>query len=221
MEKRKDGTFYTMYRFHVPDPVRFKKHIRVSIEHVWGEICEKVDGGEGKNGYASVAYWYQEQPLRTRAPLPSGEANLPLLYSELIAEHAPVDPLNVPAMEVGLRRRGVDVSTVFVIGQEWLRSGGAIRIATKGAPVEIPLPVSRAGTYRVEVQPVNAWLDDSSAIGVKGGGKLALRKEELRRESDAAFRDLGTVKSVDGTITLVLSGRNVAGFQGVRLTRLD
>jgi hypothetical protein len=221
MEKRKDGTFYTMYRFHVPDPVRFKKHIRVSIEHVWGEATEKLGGGEGRNGYASVAYWYQDQPLRARATLPSGEANLPVLYPELITEHASVDPLNVPAMEVSLRRRGLGVSTIFVIGQEWLRSGGAIRIATKGVPVELPLPVARAGTYRVEVQPVNAWLDVSTAAGVKGGEQVALRKEDLRRESDAAFRDLGTVKSAGGTISLVLSGREVVGFQGVRLTKLD
>jgi hypothetical protein len=221
LEKRKDGAFYTMYRFHVPDPVRFKKHIRVSIEHVWGEICEKVGGGEGTNGYASVAYWYQSEPLRARTPLPTGAANHPVLYPELQNEHAPRDPLSVPGLEVELRRRGLDVRTVFVIGQEWLRSGGALRIATQGAPVELPVPVAQPGVYRVELQPVNAWLGEKTTVEVKGGGRCELRPEKLRRESDAAFRDLGTVKTADGQIVLVLSGGDAVGLQGLRLTKLD
>jgi hypothetical protein len=221
LEKRKDGGFYTMYRFHVPDPVRFTKHIRVSVEHVWGEATPKMDGGEGTNGYASVAYWYQQEPLRARAALPIGAANHPVLYMDLMNEHAPQDPLNVPAMEVELRRRGVDVKTVFVIGQEWLRGGGGLRIATKGSVVELPLRVGVAGVYRVEIQPINAWIETSTTIGVKNGRTSEIKKETLRRESDAAYRDLGTVKSADGTIVLMLAAKEVVGFQGLRVTKID
>lgn len=44
----------SMYRFHVEDPIRFNKSIRVTIEH----------GHANKlfNDYSSTAYWYQIEP---------------------------------------------------------------------------------------------------------------------------------------------------------------
>jgi hypothetical protein len=44
----------SMYRFHIEDPVRFRKSIRVSIEH----------GHSNKlsNDFSSTAYWYQHEP---------------------------------------------------------------------------------------------------------------------------------------------------------------
>jgi hypothetical protein len=44
----------SMYRFHIEDPIRFNKSIRVSIEH----------GHSNKlsNDYSSTAYWYQQEP---------------------------------------------------------------------------------------------------------------------------------------------------------------
>lgn len=44
----------SMYRYHIEDPIRFEKSIRVSIEH----------GHANKlyNDYSSTAYWYQLEP---------------------------------------------------------------------------------------------------------------------------------------------------------------
>ncbi|HMS55063.1 MAG TPA: DUF2961 domain-containing protein, partial [Fimbriimonadaceae bacterium] len=49
----------SMYRYHIEDPIRFEKSIRVSIEH----------GHANKlfNDYSSTAYWYQLEP---HAPFP-------------------------------------------------------------------------------------------------------------------------------------------------------
>jgi hypothetical protein len=44
------------YRFHLLDPVRFQRSIRVSIEH--GHANRRRDD------YSSTAYWYQEEPHR-------------------------------------------------------------------------------------------------------------------------------------------------------------
>jgi hypothetical protein len=50
----------TMYRFHIEDPVRFRKSIRVSIEH--GEAnALSMD-------MSSTAYWYQHEP---HSPFPA------------------------------------------------------------------------------------------------------------------------------------------------------
>jgi hypothetical protein len=54
----------SMYRFHVEDPVRFERSIRVTIE--------TGHANELANDYSSVAYWYQQdrrEPLRALPPL--------------------------------------------------------------------------------------------------------------------------------------------------------
>lgn len=59
----------SMYRYHIEDPVRFEKSIRVSIEH--------GHANKLSNDYSSTAYWYQLEPHRLLAPLLSVEARLP------------------------------------------------------------------------------------------------------------------------------------------------
>ena len=49
----------SMYRFHVEDPVRFRSHIRVTIETGHANLLA--------NDYSSTAYWYQRG---RREPLP-------------------------------------------------------------------------------------------------------------------------------------------------------
>ena len=58
-----------MYRFHIEDPIRFERSIRVTIETGHDNALA--------NDYSSTAYWYQigrTQPLR---PLPAAEDRLP------------------------------------------------------------------------------------------------------------------------------------------------
>jgi hypothetical protein len=58
-----------VYRYHLLDPVPFRRRIRVSIEH--GHANSRSDD------YSSVAYWYQAEPHRAFDPLPAVEARLP------------------------------------------------------------------------------------------------------------------------------------------------
>jgi len=57
------GQFSTAYRWHIPDPVPFKKSLRFLIEHGNGNPPFKSG-----NYYHSVAYWYQTEP---HAPFPA------------------------------------------------------------------------------------------------------------------------------------------------------
>jgi hypothetical protein len=58
----------SMYRFHIEDPIRFRKSIRVSIEH--GEAnALTLD-------MSSTAYWYQHEPHKPFPPLPPMEERL-------------------------------------------------------------------------------------------------------------------------------------------------
>ena len=49
-----------MYRFHVQDPIRFERSIRVTIETGHDNALA--------NDYVSTAYWYQ---IERRTPLPA------------------------------------------------------------------------------------------------------------------------------------------------------
>jgi hypothetical protein len=64
------GGYQTSYVFHVENPVRFQREIRVTIE-----------GGHGNhlaNEISSVAYWYADRPGKVR-PLPPVARRMPVL----------------------------------------------------------------------------------------------------------------------------------------------
>lgn len=56
------GGKWSVYRFHIEDPVHFKKSIRVGIEH--------GHANDQSNDYSSVAYWYQTEPHHKFTILP-------------------------------------------------------------------------------------------------------------------------------------------------------
>ena len=57
--------FISWYRWHLLDPARFSKSIRVSIEHGHANRLN--------NDYSSTAYWYQTEPHKPFGILPVGE----------------------------------------------------------------------------------------------------------------------------------------------------
>lgn len=59
----------SMYRFHIEDPIRFRRSIRVTIEH--GHANRRSDD------YSSTAYWYQSEPHAPFPQLPSVAERLP------------------------------------------------------------------------------------------------------------------------------------------------
>jgi len=61
---------WTMYRFHIEDPVMFSRSIRVTIEHGHANVHA--------SDYSSVAYWYQAEPHAPFPALPPVEARLPI-----------------------------------------------------------------------------------------------------------------------------------------------
>lgn len=61
---------WSMYRFHLTDPVTFERSLRVSIEH--GHANSHADD------FSSVAYWYQWPLAESLPELPPVEERLPL-----------------------------------------------------------------------------------------------------------------------------------------------
>ncbi|HNQ23491.1 MAG TPA: DUF2961 domain-containing protein [Phycisphaerae bacterium] len=59
----------SVYRYHIEDPIRFRRSIRVTIEH--------GHANKLSNDYSSTAYYYLTHPRRGGPPLPPVEARLP------------------------------------------------------------------------------------------------------------------------------------------------
>jgi hypothetical protein len=63
---------FSMYRWHIMDPVRFEENIRVTVQDLgWTILGEKYLAR--RDDIASVAYWYQELPTIEFKKLPSQE----------------------------------------------------------------------------------------------------------------------------------------------------
>jgi len=67
-ERNQAGTRLTLYRFHIPDPVFFKKDLRVTMqalgwrsEHRYLPLQDDI---------SSVVYWYQTEPHANFPELP-------------------------------------------------------------------------------------------------------------------------------------------------------
>lgn len=64
----------TQYRFHLVDPVIFRRSLRFSIEH--------GHGNSQSNDYSSVAYWYQSEPHKPFPAMLPAALRLPLSEKE-------------------------------------------------------------------------------------------------------------------------------------------
>jgi hypothetical protein len=58
-----------MYRFHVEDPIRFERSVRVTIETGHANALA--------NDYSSTAYWYQRGRNEALPGLPPPEGRIP------------------------------------------------------------------------------------------------------------------------------------------------
>jgi len=67
----------TVYRYHIEDPLRFHKSIKVTIEH--------GHANKLSNDYSSTAYYYLSEPKRGGPPLPPVDARLPRPNDEAYA----------------------------------------------------------------------------------------------------------------------------------------
>lgn len=140
------GSRHTNYRLHVADPVAFTSSLRVTIEHMG--VTFKEDGSfrsgfeERADDFASVAYWYQEEPHAPHAPLPPGAERLPVEEVAVIEGESLLPPVVSNGGPCEAQHLGVG----------W--SGGAqvfFRAAAEGGYVELELEWPLEGTYDLAI----------------------------------------------------------------------
>jgi hypothetical protein len=75
---RPDGVYssqqrFGLYRWHIADPIRFEKDLRVTIQALgWRNGCKRFLPLQ--DDIASVAYWYQMLPTAPFPQLPDKDA---------------------------------------------------------------------------------------------------------------------------------------------------
>ena len=70
---------WTMYRYHIEDPVMFEKSIKVTIEHGHGNVHA--------SDYSSTGYWYQTEPHSAFPALLPVDQRLPIPDRESLRQY--------------------------------------------------------------------------------------------------------------------------------------
>jgi hypothetical protein len=81
-----------MYRWYVQDPIRFRKSIRMTIEH--------GHDNDFDNDYSSVVYWYQKEPHAAFPKLPPRDSRRPIYPEAYWEAHAKFVQLNRETVSV-------------------------------------------------------------------------------------------------------------------------
>lgn len=142
----KPGDLWNVYRYHVSDPVPFRRSIRVNIEHGW-------KNNERADWYSSVAYWYQAGEPAVRRPLPPVMERIPAYLrphdygegrweAEDLADVAEADAGAV--QEAGMHFWGDMFSRRYAL--QWDAIGPRNVLI-------LPFTVAQAGRYRVTARP--------------------------------------------------------------------
>jgi hypothetical protein len=147
-------TFWSLYRWHIQDPINFEQDLRVTIQALgWG-----ADGKYKKlsDDIASVAYWYQAEPHAPFPPLPAlaerlRDARRPPLK---IAGASECESLEIVARAPDLT---AEAQSLALFGPGW--SGGAhlfVKAAKLGDFVELAIPVKEPGARKVVLYATRA-----------------------------------------------------------------
>jgi hypothetical protein len=128
VEGRGIGERTTAYRWHLLDPIRFNESLRMEFEI-------KDGAGDRSEDVSSVAYWYQEEPHKPFAPLPSASERIyPLIMFE-------GEDLRLAG--------GAKDDSVFVDEDPKAAAGAYLRWApaSAGGELKLEIPVETKGLY--------------------------------------------------------------------------
>ncbi|MBN1588104.1 MAG: DUF2961 domain-containing protein [Pirellulales bacterium] len=167
-DKLPDGWSQTScYRFHVPDPVRFKKSIRVTIEHGWKKGVV--------NDYSSVAYWYQRKPATERDPLPEGENYQP--RDHLTSDPPRLSSVRWPAVQAEETLRAAGVSARAITTAYGLtKFGGLLRVDAPNQNVALSVPLLAPGSYQVQLRLVDIGQPAPVTLRLDGGATKTVER---------------------------------------------
>jgi len=137
------GARASCYRWHVSDPVRFERSLRVEIQHMGvGQNAkgEWVNNVERPDEYSSVGFWYQVGPHAPYPAMPNGPDRLPFDYRRFIE----AETLKIPPPDSGKTE---------VVKENGLRGDAELEWtnADVGAELNLPFTTPEKGQYQIMV----------------------------------------------------------------------
>ena len=135
------NALWNVYRYHLEDPIPFKKSIRVTIEH--GHANNREDD------FSSVAYWYQTEPHERFATLPAPADRLPseaTVFTEAWVEEA-------EQMKAAFHSDEVVEQSMLEFGNHWSH-GNQLLFKAEGPTVyraALPIEPGDAGVHDLEL----------------------------------------------------------------------
>jgi hypothetical protein len=189
----------TMYRWHIPDPVRFTRSLRVEIEHAgWMSADEtttgKVEGFvEREDDFATVAFWYQRGQPKRFTKLPSASERVLPLIDDVIEGKRLRTAARAEGGEMGLQA-----------GAAWTGDGQLFFDGTGiGSWVEFSFDVPIGGKARPVLAVTHSYDFGVYAValdGVRVGDPIDFYSPEVRVEDHS----LGSASLSPGTHTIRL-----------------
>ena len=80
-ERGKPVVYHSLYRWHIPDPIYFRKDLRISIQALGWFPTHKYRPLVNDD-ICSVAYWYQTEPHNSFPKLPAAALRKPVKYQQ-------------------------------------------------------------------------------------------------------------------------------------------
>jgi len=212
------GSKATVYRFHIPDPIPFKKSIRVTIEH--GHANDRSDN------YSSTAYWYQAEPHKAFPAFPAVEARLPFALEPPAGIVLPNWEQRKPAAGAG---GGVSAGAVFedkaarlsfkagrlasVPSSYYGPTGARYPVLTTegakaGSASELSFPVETAERYNIDILLLKGPAMGNIKVAAIRSGGAAVRFEPAEfggyaKDKSFATLSIKNVPLAAGAATLV------------------
>jgi len=187
------------YRFHLTDPVAFRKSLRVEIEHKGSQNFPNGEGSgfiERDDLLSSVAYWYQTEPHKPWPALPNGPDRLPVTESVLVEGESLLDVAK-PSDRSPLELQGVGGASG---GQHlWYRPAGP------GQSLEVTFDLPKAITADLRVLMVHSF--DYGTYEAFLDGKSLGVWDLLSGTPISKEHELGTVTLAAGEHTLRFENR--------------
>lgn len=137
------GARASCYRWHIPDPIRFDKSLRVEIQHMGvGQTAKGdwVNNIERPDEYSSVGFWYQTGAHAPYPPMPNGPDRLAFDYRNFVDTDTLVVPPPTSGKAVVVKENGLHHDAEL----EWTH-------AEDGGEWTFPFSVPKTGRYQIMV----------------------------------------------------------------------
>jgi hypothetical protein len=172
------------YRWHVVDPIPFRRSLRLDIEHAgWtyspdGSVRSAFE--ERADLFSSVAFWYQRGIATDQPELPYGAARLPIGNAQQIEVEQRVSGVKAESGKASVQK------DVF-----WSKDILFFESTGPGAAVTIPFDVAADGRYELVAQLAHS--PDYGTYVVELDGQSTTSSTVLEHEPGANAGDTGRI----------------------------